>query len=172
MQTGSSSNTSMEVQETGGNTGPGGEDVSGPNGWKNKKIENKKNPSLGKNKAKDAKPTFQKAGQVKKAGDLDTLAVMFVDQIMGGALQKSLQMAEDKAAEMVGYRIRMVESSDTQLCRLLPCTNSWKGQHCGRGVYVGETSRSIFERAGEHRRDAVAGQEDSHMMKHWKLSHP
>ena len=225
MQTGSSSNNSMEVQETGGNTGPGGEDVSGTNGWKNKKIINKKNPSLEKNKAKDAKPTFQKAGQAKKAGELETLAVMFVDQTMGGALQKSLQMAEDKVAEMVGYRIRMVESSGTQLCRLLPCTNPWKGQHCGRascytceqggevlqncrqrnvlyesmcmvcnqeeegrkttnqkdklqmlkeqtGVYVGETSRSIFEKAGEHRRDAVAGQEDSNMMKHWKLSHP
>ena len=40
------------------------------------------------------------------------------------------------------------------------------------GVYVGETSRSIFERAGEHRRDAAAGQDDSHKMKHWKVTHP
>ena len=39
---------------------------------------------------------------------------MFVDQTMGGALQKSLQQAE-----MVSYRVRMVESSGPELCRLL-----------------------------------------------------
>ena len=33
---------------------------------------------------------------------------------------------------MVGYRVRMVETSGTQLCRLLPNTNPWSGQSCGR----------------------------------------
>ena len=40
------------------------------------------------------------------------------------------------------------------------------------GVYVGETSRSIFERAGEHWRDACSGKEESHMVKHWQATHP
>ena len=40
-----------------------------------------------------------------------------------------------------------------------------------KGVYVGETSRSIFERASEHRRDAEGHTEDSHMYKHWQVSH-
>ena len=40
-----------------------------------------------------------------------------------------------------------------------------------QGVYVGETSRSIFERANEHRRDAEGHTEDSHMYKHWQVSH-
>ena len=40
------------------------------------------------------------------------------------------------------------------------------------GVYVGESARSIFERAGEHLRDAQSQKEDSHMFKHWKTAHP
>ena len=45
----------------------------------------------------------------------------------GGGLAKQLQIAENEIAEMVGYRIRVVESSGTQLCRLLPNTNPWAG---------------------------------------------
>ena len=52
-----------------------------------------------------------------------TVTVMFVDQTVGGMLAKRLQKAEDAIAEMVGYRVRMVETSGTQLCRLLPNTN-------------------------------------------------
>ena len=125
---------------------------------------------------------------------------------------------------MVGYRIRVVESSGTQLCRLLPNTNPWAGQHCGRvgcytcnqgdenlqncrmrnilyessctlcnppqdegagkkgdkikdlagkkGIYVGESARSIYERAAEHRQDSDDRSEDSHLVKHWRISHP
>ena len=40
------------------------------------------------------------------------------------------------------------------------------------GVYVGESGRSIYERAGEHRQDALDRKEDSHMVKHWQISHP
>jgi hypothetical protein len=39
-------------------------------------------------------------------------------------------------------------------------------------VYVGETGRSIYERAGEHWNDRLTGKDDSHMIKHWKISHP
>ena len=46
MQTGSLSNTSSSMVPVGGNVGPGGEDSRGPDGWKNKKIKTKKNPSL------------------------------------------------------------------------------------------------------------------------------
>ena len=41
-----------------------------------------------------------------------------------------------------------------------------------QGVYVGESARSIFERAGEHLRDAQGQKDDSHMHKHWKTAHP
>ena len=37
----------------------------------------------------------------------------------------------------------------------------------GRGIYVGESSRSIYERAREH----VADREKQHQIKHWLTSH-
>ena len=40
-----------------------------------------------------------------------------------------------------------------------------------KGIYVGESARSIFERAIEHRADRVSGKEDSHVIKHWLSSH-
>ena len=41
-----------------------------------------------------------------------------------------------------------------------------------KAVYVGESARNIFERASEHRKDAVDAKEDFHMYKHWRISHP
>ena len=41
----------------------------------------------------------------------------------------------------------------------------------GKGVYVGESSRAIYERAKEHTADRVSFQEDSHQIKHWLSSH-
>ena len=35
-------------------------------------------------------------------------------------------------------------------------------------VYVGESSRSIFERAGEYWQDVMSGKIESHMWKHWQ----
>ena len=148
----------------------------------------------------------------------DTIGVMFIDQTMGGLLAKLLQEVEDRLARTTGYRIRMVELSGSKLCHLLPNTNPWSGQDCGRekcvtcgqggerlieckrrnilyesectvcnpvddtkekeadmgkrqGVYVGESSRSIHERAFEHDGDYRGQKDDSHMMKHWLTSH-
>ena len=143
-----------------------------------------------------------------------------MDQTPGGLLAKRLQEVEDRLAKASGYRLRMVELSGTPLQRLLPNTNPWAGQPCGRtgcytcgqgeehiqdckrrnilyesccilcnpdgekkkekikemsrkeGVYVGESARSIFERAREHQADATSRKEDSHILKHWLTSHP
>ena len=45
--------------------------------------------------------------------------------------------------------------------------------HCTqqRNVYVGETARSLKERASEHIRDGRKWEEDSHMAKHWGEEH-
>ena len=67
----------------------------------------------------------------KKISELETVAVMFVDQTMGGAFQKKLPEAEYRVAEIVAYRVRVVEQAGTQLCRMLPSTNPWNGSHCG-----------------------------------------
>ena len=41
-----------------------------------------------------------------------------------------------------------------------------------KGVYVGESSRSLYERTKEHWNDAVKDAPDSHMRKHWVECHP
>ena len=39
-------------------------------------------------------------------------------------------------------------------------------------LYVGESSRSLYERSREHHRDMQDRSEDSHQVKHWILDHP
>ena len=41
-----------------------------------------------------------------------------------------------------------------------------------KGIYVGESSRSMYERGKEHQRDGKERAEDSHQWKHWALEHP
>ena len=48
-------------------------------------------------------------------------------------------------------------------------SKDWKDT--GRGVYVGESSRSIFERAKEHVAGRNSLDEDNHQIKHWISSH-
>ena len=62
----------------------------------------------------------------------DTIGVMFVDQTVGGWLAKRLQEVEDRLSRSTGYRIRIVELSGSKLCHLLPNTNPWAEQDCGR----------------------------------------
>ena len=47
-----------------------------------------------------------------------------------------------------------------------------RSQEPREGIYVGETSRSLHERALEHERDAKAFSPKSHIVKHWMISHP
>ena len=42
----------------------------------------------------------------------------------------------------------------------------------GKGIYVGESARSMYERAKEHEADRVGELEESHQIKHWVLDHP
>jgi hypothetical protein len=68
---------------------------------------------------------------------METVEVMFVDQTMMGELAKQLQKAENEIAEMVWYKVRVAESSGTQLCGLLPNINPCADQHCDRaGCYT------------------------------------
>ena len=41
----------------------------------------------------------------------------------------------------------------------------------GKGIYVGETSQSLYERAWEHEADRNKTSEESHQVKHWLLDH-
>ena len=42
----------------------------------------------------------------------------------------------------------------------------------GENIYVGETSRSIFERAREHIKAGSEKKEESFIAKHWEENHP
>lgn len=57
--------------------------------------------------------------------DPETIAVMFLDQTIGGELARRLQQVEDRLAGV--SRVRMTETSGSQLCRILPNTNPWEG---------------------------------------------
>ena len=57
---------------------------------------------------------------------------MFVDQTVGGELAKRLQEVENRMGNISGYRIKIMETSGSQLRRLLPNTNPWSGRDCGR----------------------------------------
>ena len=65
--------------------------------------------------------------------DPPTISVMFVDQTVGGVLAKMLQEVEDRLARITGYRVRITETSGSQLCRILPNTNPWGTKDCERG---------------------------------------
>ena len=41
----------------------------------------------------------------------------------------------------------------------------------GKGIYVGETSRSLYERAREHESDRQKTSEESHQIKYWLSDH-
>ena len=166
---------------------------------------------------KEDRKKFQKP---KKKPDPPSITVLFVDQTPGGELAKKLQKIEDRLSLITGYRVRVTETAGSQLCRILPNTNPWKGLDCMRadcypcsqggeklqdckkrnivyessclecnpeeenksrksnklsgceGIYVGESGRSLYERAGVHLADARGMSEDSHIIKHWATSHP
>ena len=188
-----------------------------------KKIEKAK-------KRKERQRVSRKLGQVgvqggwknKKAGKIPpTRSVIFLDNT-GGELARRFQAAEEEAGRVTGYRIRVTESAGTPLSLVLPSTNPWGPQDCGRddcvlcqqpnekrincrkrnilyesecllckedkkvvkagkdmervqmdgkGVYVGESSRSLYERAKEHVADRINNREESHQVKHWISSH-
>ena len=142
-----------------------------------------------------------------------TTSVLFVEQTKNGDLAKRLRGVEDRLAKITGYRVRVVERGGTQARHLLPYTNPWSDQVCGRQdcttckqgdekvqncfrtnilyesvcqdclgkgdksgvereqVYVGESSRSIYERTKDHFEDFRRRKEDSHLFNHWSQVH-
>ena len=80
----------------------------------------------------------------------------------------------------------VVYESKCKLCNPLPATQKdmntekeeFQDEPAGRqpppreGIYIGESSRSIHERALEHVRDARTFSVKSHIVKHWMSSHP
>ena len=87
-------------------------------------------PEVSQDENKNTKMMKQARKQVHQ--DPPTITTMFVDQTCNGELARRLQAAEDRLSRITGYRIKMTETCRSQLCRLLPCTNPWKGADCAR----------------------------------------
>ena len=73
----------------------------------------------------------------------------------------------------------MVYESCCKLCNPVPSrkedSSNQSSNSQGKprdGVYIGETSRSLHERAVEHVRDAESFYPKAHIVKHWMSSHP
>ena len=59
-----------------------------------------------------------------------------------------------------------------QVCMVELETDGKENQKHGKGVYIGETSRSMYNRSKEHQKDRDDKAEDSHQVKHWAIDHP
>ena len=50
-------------------------------------------------------------------------------------------------------------------------SNKISSLKAGRGIYVGESLRSLYERIKEHQSDRNSRKEESHQVKHWLSDH-
>ena len=111
----------MEGEKTNENTQLGPTKINNVNG----QSERTDAPSNRNTEGRpEGRKTFQKP---KKKPDPDNITVLFVDQTPGGELAKRLQKVEDRLSLITGYRVRVTETADSQLCRILPNTNPLKG---------------------------------------------
>ena len=169
---------------------------------KDKKLEDRIQLPEGKVKKKMHK---------KDHTNFEVRAVLFVPRTKGGVLATRLREAEEKLAEITGYKVKVVERGGKMIVRCLHKANPWDGQDCDREdcllcasqvggedtkqsckkrnivyaticqechhegkvvKYVGESSRSAYERGREHVNDYRNLSLDSHMLKHNILYHP
>ena len=144
---------------------------------------------------------------------------MFVEYTKNGELAKKLRELTGRLADVVGFKVKVVERTGTSLKSLFPTNNLWDGQMCEREdcttcqqgaemlpncnkssvlyenvcgicnpkagedkeltgirqdiptLYVGENSRTIYERSKEHWRDWRSKTDSSHMWKHQMEEH-
>ena len=76
----------------------------------------------------------------------------------------------DEKVQNCKQRNILYESS----CRICQVDGKDAGKLTGnnKGIYVGESSRSMYERGKEHVKDGKDKAEDSHQWKHWAGEHP
>ena len=77
-----------------------------------------------------------------------TTSVMFVESTPHGVLCSRLHKCEDRAAEVVNRRVKMVELGGTQLGQLFSNTDPWGGAACER-----EDCYSCHHQGGQDRKE-------------------
>ena len=105
-----------------------------------------------------------------------------------------MQEGEIDTGDTTNYRVRMTEAAGTPPSLLPTNNNPWGNRDCEsfcticnpeeekigqkdelrflkdvKGIYVGESSRSLYERTKEHVADREGLKEESHQVKHWLL---
>ena len=58
--------------------------------------------------------------------------VLFVEHTPGGELAKRLRGTIARLEGILGFRVKIVERTGTQIKDLFPLTNIWEGNTCGR----------------------------------------
>jgi hypothetical protein len=110
---------------------------------------------------------FQEAGGVK-------LARMFSTELATGTHCGRLECqpcADKPEGRLTCKKQSILYESACKLCNQEDPTIRKKDQRPREGIYVGETSRSLYERTKEHFGDKEAFKPGSHMVKHWMTSH-
>ena len=86
--------------------------------------------------------------------------------------QDCVPCGQDDARRLDCRRRNILYENVCQVCNQKDGKDGNDDQKDGKGIYVGESSRSLHERAKEHVADRDNLKEDSHMVKHWVCDHP
>ena len=82
-----------------------------------------------------SKPTGRKDNPDRRGNtkrELKVRTVLFVEHTPGGELAKRLRGTVARLEGILGFRIKIIERTGTQVKDLFPLTNIWEGNTCGR----------------------------------------
>ena len=117
-----------EENETGGSDGDkeNGETamyLTKEDNWRKQRRENKEKRKREKEERKSEK---------QRRKNIEITSVMFLEHTKHGELTRRMQGCEDRAGEVHGRRVKMVEQGGSQLKQLLSNTDPWSGEKCPR----------------------------------------
>ena len=76
--------------------------------------------------------TKKRKRNIESEGGIKTRTVIFVEHTTGGELAKRMRETLSRIEKMMGFRIKVVERSGTQIKDLFSLTNVWGGIPCDR----------------------------------------
>ena len=109
---------------------------------------------------------YQEAGGTK-------LGLMFSTELAAGEAcgRGDCQPCESRADKRPNCKVQnILDESKCVICN--PAETSSRQEESRKGIYLGESSRSLYERSKEHFKDVESFDSGSHMIKHWMNEHP
>ena len=94
----------------------------------------KEDQDMGKKVVKDKqeRTKYNKKKGVEDNKNLNTAAVLFVDNTKEGGLARSIREVLSRLEDILGYKVKVVERSGTPLKQMFPLSKIGEGQSCGR----------------------------------------